>query len=202
MKQRKSNNAVVRSAKIINLVSAVGMMVTGILLMTLNSMEEVLAQRILLGIIFGITGAAKIFGFFSNDLYRLAFQYDFAFGIFCELLMLLLVLSPEQNYEVLHLLLVVYVLLDALLKVQMSLDARKFGMRCWGVILGTALLLGAMGAFAAAAIQAELLGPLFMVGLALAMDGLENGWITVYTVRIRAKKKNFSERFGLDEEQD
>ncbi|MBR4308548.1 MAG: hypothetical protein IKT58_03030 [Oscillospiraceae bacterium] len=196
---RKGSNAIVRSAKIINIISASLMLVTGILLMTIDSMEEVLAQRILLGILFGLTGGAKIFGFFSNDLYRLAFQYDFAFGIFCELLTILLVFSPDQNYEMLHMLLVMYVLFDALLKVQMSMDARRFGMRCWGVILGTALGLGAAGVFAATAIQTELLRGLVMVGFALGMDGMENCWITAYTVRIRAKKKNFSERFGIEE---
>lgn len=196
----KSNNAVVRSAKIINIVSASLMLVAGILLMTINSMEEIVAQRIMLGILFALTGGAKIFGFFSNDLYRLAFQYDFAFGIFCEILALLLILSPNQNYGVLHLLLVVYVLIDALLKVQMSMDARRFGMRCWGVILGTALGLGAAGAFAAVALQAELVRALFLVGIALAADGVENCWITAYTVRIRAKKKNFSDRFGIEDD--
>ena len=196
----KQNNAVVRSAKIINLISASLMIVAGVLLMTINSMEEIVAQRIMLGILFALTGGAKIFGFYSNDLYRLAFQYDFAFGIFCEILALLLIFSPEQNYGVLHLLVVVYVLFDALLKVQMSLDARHFGMKCWGVILGTALGLVAAGAFAAVALQADLLRALFPVGLALAMDGMENCWVTAYTVRIRAKKKNFSDRFGIEEE--
>ena len=196
---KKGSNAVVRSAKIINIISASLMLVAGILLMTIDSMEEILAQRILLGILFGLTGAAKIFGFFSNDLYRLAFQYDFAFGIFCELLTVLLVLAPEQNYEMLHMLLAMYVLIDALLKVQMSMDARKFGMKCWGVILGTALGLGVAGAFSAIAIQTGLLRGLVMVGFALGLDGMENCWITAYTVRIRAKKKNFSQRFGIKE---
>ncbi len=196
----KSNNAVVRSAKIINLVSAALMVVSGVLLMVLNAMETVLAQRIMLGILFGLTGAAKIFGFFSNDLYRLAFQYDFAYGIYCELLTLLLVFSPEQGYEVLHMLLVAYVIFDGLSKAQMSLDARKFGMKSWGVILGTALLAVAIALFAAVAMQSHILSPVFLVGLALSVDGAENAWITAHTVRIRAKKKNFSERFGLDEE--
>ncbi|MBQ2446666.1 MAG: hypothetical protein II272_09535 [Oscillospiraceae bacterium] len=196
---KNGSNAVVRSAKIINIISASLMAVAGVLLMTVDSMEEVLAQRILLGILFGLTGAARLFGFFSNDLYRLAFQYDFAFGILCELMTLLLVLAPEQNYGVMHMLLVMYALFDALLKVQMSMDARRFGMKCWGVILGTALAVGVAGAFAAAAIQTELIRGLVMVGFALCLSGVENCWITAYTVRIRAKKKNISERFGIEE---
>jgi uncharacterized membrane protein HdeD (DUF308 family) len=196
---KNGSNAVVRSAKIINIISASLMAVAGVLLMTVDSMEEVLAQRILLGILFGLTGAARLFGFFSNDLYRLAFQYDFAFGILCELMTLLLVLAPEQNYGVMHMLLVMYALFDALLKVQMSMDARRFGMKCWGAILGTALAVGVAGAFAAAAIQTELIRGLVMVGFALCLSGVENCWITAYTVRIRAKKKNISERFGIEE---
>lgn len=196
---KNGSNTVVRSAKIINIISASLMAVAGVLLMTVDSMEEVLAQRILLGILFGLTGAARLFGFFSNDLYRLAFQYDFAFGILCELMTLLLVLAPEQNYGVMHMLLVMYALFDALLKVQMSMDARRFGMKCWGVILGTALAVGVAGAFAAAAIQTELIRGLVMVGFALCLSGVENCWITAYTVRIRAKKKNISERFGIEE---
>lgn len=196
---KKSNNAVIRSAKIINLISASFMLIAGILLLTIDSMEEIVAQRILLGILFGLTGGAKIFGFFSNDLYRLAFQYDFAFGIYCELLALLLILSPSQNYNVLYMLLVAYVLFDALLKVQMSLDARRFGMRCWGVILGTALGVVAAGGFATAALQAELVRALLLVGVALITDGVENCWITAYTVRIRTKKQDFSDRFGIED---
>jgi hypothetical protein len=72
-------------------------------------------------------------------------------------------------------------------------------MKCWGVILGTALAVGVAGAFAAAAIQTELIRGLVMVGFALCLSGVENCWITAYTVRIRAKKKNISERFGIEE---
>ena len=194
------SNAVVRSAKIINIVAAALMCVAGVLLMALGSMESVLAQRIMLGILFGLTGFARIFGYYSNDLYRLAFQFDLAFGVFCELLTLLLVLAPEQNYAVLHMLLVMYVLFDGLLKLQMSFDARKFGMKSWGLMLATALVVCVAAAFAAAAIQSEILAPVFTVGLALCLDGGENCWITAFTVRIRAKKKNFSQRFGLPEE--
>ena len=194
------SNAVVRSAKIINLIAAGLMCVAGILLMALGSMESVLAQRIMLGILFGLTGFARIFGYFSNDLYRLAFQFDLAFGVFCELLTLLLVLSPEQNYAVLHMLLVTYVLFDGLLKLQMSFDSRKFGMKSWGIMLATSLVLCAAATFAAAAIQSEILPPVFTVGLALCLDGSENCWITAIAVRIRAKKKHFFHRFGLPEE--
>ena len=37
------------------------------------------------------------------------------------------------------------------------------------------------------------------VGIALTVDGLENAWITAYTVRVRARKKHLSEHFGLED---
>ena len=35
-------------------------------------------------------------------------------------------------------------------------------------------------------------------GGALGLDGLQNAWITMHTVRVRARKKNLSEKFGLE----
>ena len=80
-------------------------------------------------------------------------------------------------------LLSVYVILDALLKLQIAMDARRFGMESWIAILCSSLLL---------------LTPSVAIGIALGLDGLQNAWITMHTVRVRARKKNLSEKFGLE----
>ncbi len=197
----KKHFGVVLGAKIINVVSAALMALAGGLLLFLPDLGAMAAQRILLGVLFALTGGAKIFGYFSNDLYRLAFQFDFAIGIFCELLALLLMFTPTRAFSTLPTLLAVYVVLDALLKLQITFDARRFGMHSWLLILITALVLCAVGAFAIVAVLQELMRPAAAVGLALAVDGLENTWITAYTVRVRARKKRFSEQFGLEEDE-
>lgn len=196
----KQHYGIVKSAKILNVISAGLMLLAGLLLLVVPNLETTTGQRILLGILFALTGAAKLFGYFSNDLYRLAFQFDFAIGIFCELLALLIVLMPERVFAVLPLLISVYVVLDALLKLQMSFDARRFGMRSWVALFVTALVLCGFGGFAAAASVAELLRYVPVVGVALMVDGLENAWVTAHTVRIRAKKKNLTEHYGIDGE--
>ena len=109
----KQHNRIVRSAKILNVISAGLMFVTGLLLLVIPNLGTTTAQRILLGVLFGLTGGAKIFGYFSNDLYRLAFQFDFAIGVYCELLTLLIALLPERVFDALPLLISVYVTLDA-----------------------------------------------------------------------------------------
>lgn len=195
----KQHNAIVKSAKIINVISAALMSLAGLLLLVIPTLEVSYAQRILFGCLFGLTGAAKLFGYFSNDLYRLAFQFDFAIGVFCELLVVLIFLLPETTFNYLPALVSVYILLDGLLKLQTSLDARRFGMRRWLIILLTALLLCLGGIFAVYTRFADLLHSVAIVGAVLIADGLENIWITAYTVRVRAKKKQLSEHFGLDE---
>ncbi len=196
----KQHNGVVKSAKIINVISAALMSLAGLLLLVIPNLETMVAQRIVLGTLFGLTGAAKIFGYFSNDLYRLAFQFDLAIGIFCILLTLLTELMPEYAFGTLPIIFAVYVSLDGLLKIQTSIDARRFGMKSWIVMLITAVVLFGAGGFALGAVLAQRLRPNAIVGIALMADGLENIWITASTVRIRARKKNLSGQFGLEEE--
>ena len=138
----KKNTNIVKSAKIINVISACIMALSGITLVLLPEMDQLMtAQRILLSALFGVIGGAKLLGYFSNDLYRLAFQFDFAIGIFCWILTLLIILAPARSVPMIPTLLAVYVVLDALLKIQISTDARGFGMSCWvGMIVSSGWL--------------------------------------------------------------
>lgn len=98
------------------------------------------------GIILIVYGIIKITGYLSEDLYCLAFQYDFACGLFLIVLGIV-VLAVGQGFKG-HLLsgLGVLVLLDSLLCIQTSMDAKRFGLSSWPVILGSSVLSGALGA--------------------------------------------------------
>lgn len=189
----------VRSAKITNIVSAGVMFLSGLSLLIFPSLATLKAQQLLLGLLFGLVGLAKLFGYFSNDLYRLAFQFDFAIGIFCLLLTLLFLLLPTQTLDFLPAVVSLYTVLDALLKAQTALDARRFGMKGWLSILLSAVLLFGAGLLV---LGAELYGVMnitMAVGIAFMSDGIENSFVTAYTVRVRARKKNRSREFGLEE---
>lgn len=187
----------VKWAKATNVVSAALMCVAGILLMCLPDIQTVAFQRGMLGALFFLTCATKILGYFSNDLYRLAFQFDLAVGVLSGLLALAIVVTPEGTFARLPVFLIVYVMFDALLKLQISIDAKRFGMKSWAAILTTSLVLFFAAGFAIVALKTGL-RPSFAVGLALAADGVQNAWITMHTVRVRAQKKRQEERFGLD----
>ncbi len=197
----KQHFGVVLCAKILNVISASLIVLAGLLLLVVPNLGAMTAQKIVLSVLFGLTGAAKIFGYFSNDLYRLAFQFDFAIGIFCEIMALLIALVPADLFYVVPMMIALYVTLDALLKLQMSFDTRRFGMKRWVALMVTALVLCCVGAFAIVAVVTELMRYVAMVGIALMADGAENIWVTAATVRVRARKKNFSAHFGLDEDE-
>ena len=123
----KQNDNLVKLAKITNTAASFLIFLAGLMLIFLPSTEVTSLQRTVLAVLFLLTGAAKMIGYYSNDLYRLAFQFDFAIGILCALLAGLLAFLPQRVLPTLPVLLSVYVILDALLKLQIAMDARRFG---------------------------------------------------------------------------
>ena len=195
----KRNIGVVKSAKIINVISAGLMFLAGLPFLLFFELETLPAARLILSIIFGLTSLSKLFGYFSNDLYRLAFQFDLAIGVFCGILAVLIAFLPESAGSLVPCLISIYVILDSLLKVQTALDARRFGMRAWLAILLSALVLCVAGGFALSAALQNFVSRGVSVSVALMTDGLVNAFVTAYTVRIRARKKNLSDKYGFEE---
>lgn len=97
------------------------------------------------GLILIVYGIIKIVGYLSKDLYCLAFQYDFACGLFLIVLGIV-VLIIGSKFKV-HLLsgLGILILLDSLLCIQTSIDAKKFGLYSWSAILVLSILSGMLG---------------------------------------------------------
>lgn len=96
------------------------------------------------GAILIIYGMIKLVGFFSEDLYCLAFRYDMAFGL---LLMVIGVLLLIKNVSVAQYLtpgLGWIALLDNLFHIQMAKEARDFGIEEWKLVLGISIAAGAL----------------------------------------------------------
>lgn len=96
------------------------------------------------GMILILYGIIKFVGFFSEDLYCLAFRYDMAFGL---LLMVAGVLLLVKNVSVAQYLtpgLGWMTLLDNLFHIQMSKEARDFGIKEWKLVLGLSITAGVL----------------------------------------------------------
>lgn len=98
------------------------------------------------GIILIAYGIIKITGYFSKDLFCLAFQYDFACGIFLLVLGIVVLAANQKLKGYLLPAVGVLILLDSLLCIQTSMDAKRFGLSSWPVMLVFSTLSGALGA--------------------------------------------------------
>ncbi len=133
-------------------------------------------------------GVVKLAGYFSKDLYRLAFQFDLAYGLLLLALGLIMVLRPQGVMAFLHFLIGVVLLSDALFKIQTALDAKRFGLPRWAWIMGIAVLTGVCGVvlmlnpFQGAALLA-----VFM-GAGLLAEGILNLCVAVWAVKVMEKR--------------
>lgn len=190
---------IVKQAKIINIIIFSFMAAIGVFFLIFSPMP-ILVEVIMLSVLCILVGGAKILGYLSNDLYRLAFQFDFAIGLFLIAIGILSLIFGREDVLGLARLFGIYVLIDGLLKVQTSFDAKKFGISKWFIMLITSILVVAAGVITLIAPYEEHISQVLILYISLLVDGLVNIWITAYTVRVRAKKKKFEERIILDED--
>lgn len=97
------------------------------------------------GITLLVFGTFKILGFFSKDLFRLAFENDLAHGGLMLALGINLLLHSQATIFFFCTVLGILILFDGLFKVQIAVEAKPFGIRKWWLILILAILTGICG---------------------------------------------------------
>ena len=143
----------------------------------------------MIGILLIIFGTGRVIGYFPKDMYELAFQFDFATGIFLVIIGFILVFHTNYILTVLPTFIGAIIMLDSLFKMQIAIDAKKFGLRKWWAILAIAIATNIAGIFLiirpidAAAFVFQLLG------LNLVLDGGLNLLVVLYTVKSTKVKK-------------
>lgn len=135
------------------------------------------------GVFLLIYGLAKLSGYFTRDLFQLAFQYDFGLGIVSLILGFVLLLRTEHIVEFLAVCIGIFMLVDSALKIQTAIDAKKFGINKWWLILIAAIMAAFVGALL-------LLAPfetgsilVRVLGLSICFDGVMNLIVVMSTVR-------------------
>ena len=142
------------------------------------------AFGIIAGIMMIVFGAVRLVGFFSRDLYRLAFQYDLPFGILLVALGVVFLLHPQSLASFICISLGLYIMADGLFKIQIALEAKRFGIGQWWLILALALVTGALG-------LVLLLNPaggsrliMILLGISLLSEGVLNFSTVITAVKI------------------
>ncbi len=143
----------------------------------------------LLGIGMLIFGAIKLTGYLSRDLFRLAFQYDLAFGVLLMALGIITLAHPSETISFLCLMYGILVLSDGLFKVQIALDGRSFGIERWWMILLAAVATGVLGVLLVLRPGEGAEALTMLLGASLLVDGVLNLIVALLTVKIIRHQK-------------
>ena len=134
------------------------------------------------GILFAY-GIIRILGFFSDDPYCLAFHYDLACGLLLMVSGGIVWIKGIKSYPYLIPGFAWIALLDSFFKIQMSKEAKDFGLQEWRFILCVAILTASSSFFL---VLNDFLGPQatkLLMGSTLLLEGILN-WFTVkFTVK-------------------
>lgn len=131
-----------------------------------------------------VFGLIKLVGYFSKDLFRLAFQYDLGFGLLLIALGILVLAKPAGVLDFIFVALGIAILADGLFKVQIAVDSKRFGISTWWLTLVLAMVTGVVGLALVFRPwdSARLLTAL--LGAALLAEGILNLCVAVSTVKI------------------
>lgn len=138
----------------------------------------------LLGIGMLVFGAVKLVGYFSRDLFRLAFQYDLAFGLLLIALGTMTLCHPGDAMSFLCVMFGIPVLADGLFKIQIALDSHRFGIRTWWLLMGLAVLTCIIGVLLVFRPWDGAQVLVMLLGISLLLDGILNLSVALCTVKI------------------
>lgn len=172
-----------RIAKIGYIVMSVMFCIAGALFIALPDISITMIG-ISMGIAMIVFGIVKLVGYFSRDLFRLAFQFDLELGILLLVLGLIVLIRPDDLMSFMCIALGISILTDGLFKVQIALDSKRFGIKSWWVILALAVVAGTIGVFLIfrSAKSAQFLTVL--LGVSILAEGILNLYTVISTVLI------------------
>ncbi len=175
--------ASMRFAKTGYIVMSIVFCVVGVLFIALPAKAAVVIGKTL-GVAMAAFGVVKLVGYFSRDLFRLAFQYDLEFGILLIALGLTVLLRTSGVMDFICVAMGVAILADGLFKIQIAVDAKRFGIQAWWLILVLAALAGGVGLLLVFRPWESVQALTVLLGISLLAEGGLNLCVALSTVKI------------------
>ena len=173
----------IKAAKTGYIIISILLCVLGIVLIAVPDFSVTLLC-VLGGGIMMLFGLVKIIGYCSKDLYRLAFQFDLAFGILFVVLGFILIIRTDAMVNLICIVMGICVLADALLKIQISIDSKTFSIQKWWLILAMAILTGVAGFLLVFRPSESIQIIMILFGIALITEGVLNLITILIAVKI------------------
>lgn len=172
-----------RVAKIGYIIMSVLLCVFGVLLIVVPDIS-LSVIGIVCGALFIVFGLVRLVGYFSKDLYRLAFQYDLAFGLLMIALGIIMLLSPESLMNFICIALGLSIFADGLFKVQIAIDSKRFGLSPWWLIMALAVITVVVGIALVARPSDSSRVLIVLMGVSMLCEGLLDLGTVITAVKI------------------
>ena len=172
-----------KAAKISYIIISALLCVSGVVMMAVPELSVTVVGTVL-GIAMIVFGIVKLAAYFSKDLFRLAFQYDLAFGILLIALGVLVLLQPDGAMSFFCIVLGICVLTDGLFKIQIAIDAKRFGITKWWIVMVMAILTVAMGIVLVLRPGESAAVIMLLAGIGIFVEGLLNICVSLCMVKI------------------
>ena len=173
----------IRIAKISYIILSSLFIVLGVGLIALRDLSVSLIG-IAAGVMLIAFGIVKLIGYFSKDLYRLAFQFDLSLGLMLAVLGVIILRNPDQAMSFLCLMLGIATMGDGLFKLQSALDARRFGLKSWPLILTLAVGAGVVGALLMLRPMQSARTLTVLLGIGMMLEGVLNLCVALFSIKI------------------
>lgn len=172
----------IKRAKSAYIAVSVIMVILGAVLM-LNPGLSMLTLCYLIGGLMVVFGITRLVGYFSKDLFRLAFQFDLALGIFCMLAGIVILVHPNNIMKLLPVIIGLFVTIDGVFKMQTAIDSKRFGLKRWYAILVLAAVTCVFGLLLIIDPFAGGKALMIFFGATMMIDGIQNLCVVLYTVK-------------------
>jgi len=92
----------------------------------------------------------------------------------------------------------IYFMIDGIMKIQTAVDAKRFGVRSWWLILVSAIVTGGIGILLLVNPFESAVALTVLLGITLLADGISNIWIAAYTVKAIKKEVHADDKIYVE----
>lgn len=173
------SSAPVRTAKIGYIAVSSALCLLGIMLIIFPEFSIALLG-IICGIMLTLFGIVKLIGYFSKDLYRLAFQYDLIFGTILIAVGTVILVKPESVLNFICIANGLTIFADGISKIRIAAESKRFGIKQWWLILASAIVTGIFGLILMLRPAESSRIMMILLGVTLILEGILS-FVTVIT---------------------
>lgn len=177
-----------KSAKALYIILCVIFIAVGVGLVVRPEASLKAVSRVV-GVLVTAFGVVRIMGYFADDLYGLAFQFDLALGIFAIVSGVVFLTRSELLISIFPAAIGAFVLINGLFSVRSAIGAKRFGLARWKTLFAFAVLTVLVGAalvfnpYAGAKIMTR------FAGIAFAASGSEKLVAAISAIKTKKNKR-------------